>query len=594
MILLEVILAWTFKNKGPNEEFNLTFQNIYYDPSTRLLKLGRGGFGGNFAGKKLFLSSFSWEEREPVSINEKPEKLDLWTAVDLGIDKAVIKNRLVGFVDLVKKSNQIKNEIENFSLEQFISHLSNFEKYQKLETELYELESFFKRLTNVTLVKVIAEEELKICQELKVWKNKNIPNLSLKKLEQATKNEFNAISDGGEISSQGFYKGFSIFRTEQRKEKQTGSFGSGGIVMKNCYTKTNIDLFRQLFPNNLDQCDPQYFRGFQPGDLVRGHRGAILYLSEKAVQEDLANFYIVKPDLPFQTKTCLDLLEARKLNEFLEILCSSPTGYLEIAGANKTQHSEKYQDAIKKGDISALSSDEKTILNDFCSQTLDLFLVLDQNYSAENRAACQKGLKYLEDLKEDLTQWGKKIITRFQGEIDTKKTEIQQRITLLGSPLIDQIRASAGEKYGNSKKKVLSPERAQLFTNPTYMALITNPELLTKIKELLNVLISVEEEKLNSNDNQEIRSTLTDLKNRWKNGSQNYKKSYEIVNKVDNQCADRLISQLESRIGNENNPPNSVPEQNLPVWTIGLVIGGIFLAIGFILLLFSKKNGKTK
>jgi len=104
----------------------------------------------------------------------------------------------------------------------------------------------------------------------------------------------------------------------------------------------------------------------------------------------------------------------------------------------------------------------------------------------------------------------------------------------------------------------------------------------------------VEEEKLNSNDNQEIRSTLTDLKNRWKNGSRNYKKSYEIVNKVDNQCADRLISQLESRIGNENNPPNSVPEQNLPVWTIGLVIGGIFLAIGFILLLFSKKNGKTK
>jgi hypothetical protein len=37
-LLLEIILALAFKDRGADEEFDLTFQNIYYDPNTRLLK----------------------------------------------------------------------------------------------------------------------------------------------------------------------------------------------------------------------------------------------------------------------------------------------------------------------------------------------------------------------------------------------------------------------------------------------------------------------------------------------------------------------------------------------------------------------------
>src|SRR2546421_4331722 len=110
-------------------------------------------------------------------------------------------------------------------------------------------------------------------------------------IQQATKNGFSI--DDAEINSQGIYKGFSIFRTEKRKKLGTSSgSGSTGNVMENCYTKRKIDLFRQVFPNNLDQSDPKYFRGFQPGDLEKAQAsGKIIYVSEKSVRENKTTGY---------------------------------------------------------------------------------------------------------------------------------------------------------------------------------------------------------------------------------------------------------------------------------------------------------------
>src|SRR5436305_14742132 len=107
-------------------------------------------------------------------------------------------------------------------------------------------------------------------------------------IEQATKNGFSG-NDAG-INSQGLYKGFSVFSSEQRKKQSSGGFsgfGFGGYDMENCYSKTKIDFFRSVFPNNPDQSDPQYFRGFQPGDLAKGSDGKPIYLSEKRVRENL-------------------------------------------------------------------------------------------------------------------------------------------------------------------------------------------------------------------------------------------------------------------------------------------------------------------
>jgi len=77
---------------------------------------------------------------------------------------------------LVEESNQIKEKIEDFSLEQFIFCLSGFEKYKQPENrELYELESLFSRLdgggfggSNNRIFASIVESELKIGQDLKL------------------------------------------------------------------------------------------------------------------------------------------------------------------------------------------------------------------------------------------------------------------------------------------------------------------------------------------------------------------------------------------------------------------------------------------
>nr|CAG8598940.1 1968_t:CDS:2 [Entrophospora candida] len=395
--------------KGPDEEFNLTFQNIYYDPNSKPLSLDR---------------------------------------VDLGTNKAVIKNRLADFVNLVEKSNQIKSEIEKFSLDEFIAHLSNFEKYRQ-DQELYELESFFTQpissnpFFNDKIFKEIIEK-------------------------QATKNEFFLTQANAEINSAGLYE------------------------------------------------DPQYFRGFQPGDLVKGKNpGEILYLSQKAVREKLTKGHVIKPDLALQTKTYFDLLEAKELNEFLEILCSNPTAYSEVLGRDKSQHLKVYQKAIDTA-AAALNSDDKKTLDDFCKELSDLFSVLDKNYSTADQTTCRKDLKILAAMDEGLNEWGEKIKNRFGTEITTRKTEIQSRIATFGSSsLSDQIKAAAQAEYGSSKTKVLSPERVPIFT--THAAEITTPELLGKIKDLLDLLIFAEEEKIK-------------------------------LNEIDNQWADHLISQLESRV----------------------------------------------
>ncbi|CAI2162888.1 17012_t:CDS:2 [Funneliformis geosporum] len=94
----------------------------------------------------------------------------------------------------------------------------------------------------------------------------------------AKKNGFDLIGslDLKDEIREGKYYGFPIASGEkyQRFITMTNSFFSHipssvfFLQEQARYTKKNIDTFREFFPNDKDQSDPKYFRGFRPGDII--------------------------------------------------------------------------------------------------------------------------------------------------------------------------------------------------------------------------------------------------------------------------------------------------------------------------------------
>jgi len=142
------------------------------------------------------------------------------------------------------------------------------------------------------------EEVKNTCQEileeirddLKEWKEVGIKTLI--EIREAKENDFDIITNPSlkkQISPEGKYKGFFIASPEKHEIIINKPDGSKEKITKNRFTKNNIDEFRQFFTKDLDQSDPKYFKGFQPGDIRKNSAGDFVSINHEADVKEKTN-----------------------------------------------------------------------------------------------------------------------------------------------------------------------------------------------------------------------------------------------------------------------------------------------------------------
>src|SRR5437016_2387256 len=104
----------------------------------------------------------------------------------------------------------------------------------------------------------------------------------------------------------GKYKGFFVADGEKYQCLSKSSIASSFFtalfspfvdfsVIKNRFTKKNIDVFRKLFPNNQDQTDPKYFLGFRPGEIYLDNGRYYSYNHRQDFKEKKTSFFEIEP-----------------------------------------------------------------------------------------------------------------------------------------------------------------------------------------------------------------------------------------------------------------------------------------------------------
>nr|CAG8435682.1 12342_t:CDS:2 [Entrophospora candida] len=173
----------------------------------------------------------------------------------------------------------------------------------------------------------------------------------------AKENGFDIDNDPGVetlISEEGKYKGFYIGNGEKYQTLVTLSsnlfssvptsfFFSAGS--KNRYTRKNIDNFRELFPNNLDQNNPKYFLGFRPGDIEKIGTKFCSVFHQRDIKDQQGNFWEIEfgKELTrtyYELKSCYEskkIEEASEKQQIKEIIFSA-IAFNEWSNKNKKEH----------------------------------------------------------------------------------------------------------------------------------------------------------------------------------------------------------------------------------------------------------------
>ncbi|MCE8163289.1 MAG: hypothetical protein I3273_03875 [Candidatus Moeniiplasma glomeromycotorum] len=521
----DIPISWAWENKGVATEIEFTLKNLKYDEfkGFKFVSVGSLLSGGAI---KEFLS-LSPEDFEAEIFESKLGKTTFLTQnIELSeIYSDNVRKNFTDFRDLVQK---ITKAVEDKNVDRFISEVEKWSNATSpsLEYQFYNLKNITEGLKEE--VKEKCQEFLKEIRDLSEWKSIGIETIA--EAQVVKENGFDIIADPGlktQIRDRK-YRGFPIASTEKYE-----SVNFGSKIISNRYTKDNIEHFRNFFTNNPSQTDPQYFRGFRPGDIWQLPDGKFVSIDHWAdIQDKTGNRWEIKKleDLPrvyYEMKT-FDKQDKLTTNNLVKIILEAG----DLIGKTK----KEILDNLFKW-TQELGYHENKHSKSIRQKFTDLFWVLDRSFVGENRENCETAsntLKTYESLPDN--QWlENKIKNRYSSEIETKKNEITDRMEVLFQADID---VAANENYGSGQ---LNSERKKIFT--TYRSQIDTLPLLAEIKELIKSLVKAEKAILEFK-NLDQMTLVKKLKEEYQQGSGDKKTAYTIVNQVDNQWVDRIITEL--------------------------------------------------
>jgi len=542
----DIPISWAWYNRR-DREIEFTLKNLKYDEEKGLL------IGLENSGLSLFLQQKDFEVEVFENSWEK-KFLYFWQIIELAVenDSATFNE----FRDLYRKI-LINLEVEQITND-LITELKEWNAGALDEKrEFYELENIN---NNEQEVKTLCQGFLEAVENIDNQNWKDIGIKTVAGVWAAKENGFNLTTNpelDSVISEEGKYKGFYVGSGEKYQTliTLTSSLFSSipsslffSSERKNRYTRKNIDEFRELFPNNANQSDPKYFLGFRPGDIQKFGTKFFSVFHQRDIKEQKGNFWEMETDEEFsrtyyELKSCGESKkkEASEKPQINEIIFR-PQAFGEWSNKTKQEHWDIYWKWLNEIWITFYVEKAFGGLHNKLTKLLPL---LDKpSFASENETNCEAALKVLQNYETPEASSDEAAIkNRFSAEIDAKKAEITSRIKLLISTNID---TAANEDYGSGQ---LSPERKRIFT--AYRNQISNPTLLTRIKELIKLL--VRGEKIIAETNRLTKMTFANqLKEEYQNGQGDKKQAYNIVNQVDNNWVDRTITNLGVIIAKKN------------------------------------------
>ncbi|MCE8163790.1 MAG: hypothetical protein I3273_07150 [Candidatus Moeniiplasma glomeromycotorum] len=298
---LDVPISWAWENRKTDTEIQFTLKKLKYDETNGLsVKYSEPDSSPkNLDTLILYPNSCEVEE---LKIQGESYSL-YWKMIELNV-----KNEASTFTDFMELREKLwkaggDEQIANWApteIEKWKNATPDFLAGDE-EYRFYNLENI---IDNKKVVKEFCDFWLKKIGDLKEWKKKGIKNLV--EAEIAEENGFNITEPGlaSKISSDGKYRGFPIANNQEKHQilvsesnkSLPNSNESYRVESKNRYTKFKIDCFRDCFPNDPNQTEPQYFRGFRVGDIGKINESFASTYHQKDIESKRGAAYLIEKD----------------------------------------------------------------------------------------------------------------------------------------------------------------------------------------------------------------------------------------------------------------------------------------------------------